>query len=93
MNGQHQLLVMLASAMSKDQIIDRIEDEIAQYKEAVLLGKSEEELETQAHHLALACNLFLMNMVTDGSMEGAMKTINRMDQLKSRDNLFNVDKN
>ena len=37
--------------------------------------------------------IHLAHLKTKGSMEGAMKTINRMDQLKSRDNLFNVDKN
>ena len=30
MNGQHKLLVMLASAMTKEQIIERIEEEIAE---------------------------------------------------------------
>lgn len=89
---EHELMVMLASAMSKEQIIERIEESIAEYKEAQLLG-NEEDIYLKSHFVGLSCSLFLMNMTTDGSTDGALKVINKISQMRKRDDLFNVDKN
>jgi hypothetical protein len=89
---EHEMLVMLASLMTKDQIIDKIEESISEYKEATLIG-NEEEINIKAHHLAMSCNLFMMNMVTDGNMEGAMETIKKIMRLRDREKIFDVNGN
>lgn len=86
---EHELLVLLASTMTKDQIIDRIEEEISNYKEAKLIG-DEQDIELKAHHLAMACNLFIMNMVTDGDVKKAMGTIQKIHKMRDRDKIFDV---
>jgi hypothetical protein len=90
---EHELLVLLASTMTKDQIIDRIEEEISNYKQSVLIG-DKQDIEIKAHHLAMACNLFMMNLVTNGDMEKAMGTIQKIHKMRDRDKIFDVsDKN
>jgi hypothetical protein len=86
---EHELLVMLASAMTKEQIIDKIEESINEYREAMLIG-NEEQIELKSHHLAMSCNLFTMHMITDGNMEGAMKTIQKIGKMKDRDKIFDI---
>jgi len=87
---EHELLVLLASTMTKDQIIDRIEEAISEYKQAELIG-DEKEIHIKAHHLAMSCNLFLMNMVTDGDMKKAMGTIQKIHKMRDRDKIFDID--
>jgi hypothetical protein len=86
---EHELMVLLASAMEKDQIIDRIEQAISNYREAKLLA-DEKQIEIEAHHIALACNLFMMNIVTDGNINGAMDVIKKVKTMRDREKIFDV---
>lgn len=87
---EHELLVILASTMTKDQVIERLEQALSEYKEAELIG-NEEEIEAKNHHLLLSCHLFILHTITGGDMSKAMSTIKQMDKMRQRDKIFSVD--
>lgn len=83
-------MVILASGMTKDQIVTRIEEAISDYKEAKLIGNVE-DMDVKLHFLAMSCNLLLMNIVTDGDITKALGTIKKMQRMRDRDKIFSVD--
>lgn len=84
-------MVLLASTMTHEQIMERIEEAISEYRETMLLGK-EEDIDLKKHHLALACSLFMMNVMTNGSMEGAVETIKKIKSNRETNEIFNLEK-
>jgi UDP-N-acetylmuramate-alanine ligase len=76
-----ELVAMLAKTMSYDQIVEKIQIDIDEYKEAKLLGK---DLEKQKDFLKFTCYLLILN-----TMEGEAKDIIKdMDKVKTRMNMF-----
>lgn len=81
---------MLASMMTQDQVIDRLEEAIEEYKESRLLGKEKED--RSFGKVVVSCHLLMLNMVTDGDVKNAFKTIEKMKLHDEREKLFNVNK-
>jgi hypothetical protein len=81
-----EIFVMLAKAMSQEQVINRLQDSIAEYKEADLLGKNTEK---ELANLKMSCHLFILN----GLEESSTKIINDMDTVNRRMKLFDTDSN
>ena len=76
-----ELVAMLAKEMTFDQIVEKIQIDIDEYKEAKLLGK---DLEKQEDFLKFTCYLLILN-----TMEGDAKDIiKNMDKVKTRVNMF-----
>jgi len=76
-----ELVAMLAKTMSYDQIVEKIQIDIDEYKEAKLLGK---DLEKSQDLLKFTCYLLILN-----TMEGEAKDIIKdMDRVKTRMSMF-----
>jgi hypothetical protein len=76
-----ELVAMLAKEMTFPQIVEKIQHDIEQYKEDVLLGK---DLERSEENLKFTCYLLLLNR-----MKGEAKDIIKdMDRVKTRMNMF-----
>ena len=76
-----ELVAMLAKTMSYDQIVEKIQIDIDEYKEAKLLGK---DLEKSQDLLKFTCYLLILNTV-DGEASDIIKDMNRV---KTRMNMF-----
>lgn len=87
---QNELLIMLATAMTKELLFEKIEEAIAEYKEAKLLGKNLDEAEKS---IGFACHLMIMNLITKGELSGSLDVINKIKEMKQRDDFFKMDKN
>lgn len=76
-----ELVAMLAKEMTFDQIVEKIQIDIDDYKEAKLLGK---DLKKNEEHLKFTCYLLILN-----TMEGDAKDIiKNMDKVKTRVDMF-----
>ena len=82
-----ELIVLLAKAMTKEQIVDRMQQSIDQYKEAKLLGK--EDLKKEEEDLLMSCHICILNNIDKDPME----IINEMEKVNKRVQFFESDKN
>lgn len=82
-----ELIVLLAKTMTKEQIVDRMQQSIDQYKEAKLLGK--EDLKEEEEHLLMSCHICILNNIDKNPME----IINEMEKVNKRVQFFESDKN
>ncbi len=80
-----KMLLMLASAMSTENIIDKLEQAVEEYQHS----PSEET----KNGVAAICALFLAHLKTGGTMEGAMEAMKDFDKFDEREKLFNPNKN
>jgi len=65
---EKELLVLAATAISREKLIEMLEEEILNCKEATLLGKSEQELEEAEGKLGMICHMYTINLMTKGSI-------------------------
>lgn len=86
------MLMLLASAMSKEEIIDRLTESCAQYNEAILIN-NKENIEHAEKELFVASNLFIMNYVTKGDIKNAINSIKQMDEIEKAHKFFQTPKN
>lgn len=82
-----ELLVLLAASMSKEDIIERIEEALAKFKESELLGNDSTR---DYKEILCMCHMAILNHESDGNIQGAMKILSQMDNLEKREKLFNV---
>ena len=88
MESLKEIFVMLAKLMSREQCIERLQQAIEEYKQALLTGDDETLLRAETN-IELSCHLFLMNGV-----EGkASDIIQQMDEVKRSVDFFKTDKN
>jgi hypothetical protein len=76
-----ELVAMLAKTMSYDQIVEKIQIDIDEYKEAKLLGK---DLEKSQDNLKFTCYLLILNTM-DGKASDIIKDMNKV---KTRMSMF-----
>ena len=81
-----EIFVMLSKIMSKQQCIEKIEQSIAEYNEAKLLGK---DLEQEEHNITMACHLLLLN----GLKGDANDVLEDMKMVDKSVNFFKTEKN
>jgi hypothetical protein len=81
-----ELFVMVAKAMSKEQVIEKIQDSIAEYHEAKLLNQNTENAE---HSILFSCHLYIMNDLE----KDAMEIIKEMDTVNKRVKFFDTEVN
>ncbi len=80
-----KLLVLLASSMSSDDIIDKLEQTVQEYR-------SSPSKETK-DNIAAVCALYLTHLKTGGTLEGAMNAIKDFEKFDRREKLFNPEQN
>ena len=92
-NINQSLALMLATITPREVLIEQVEEAIAEFKEAKLLNKSEEELDDMFRSLAVRAHLIVINVMTKGSLEGVQHVMQRMDELERQDNFFKKNTN
>lgn len=90
---EKELLVLTATALPREKLVEMIEESVSEFKEATLLGKTDEELESIEQKLAVVCHMFTINLMTKGSIPEAVRHMKRMDEIDARDKLFQVKEN
>ena len=63
------MLSFLTEILTEKQIIERVKKEIAEYEEAILLNKPEEEIKTRFSYFALSCIMVLMKKLGKSTLE------------------------
>ena len=87
-----EMLMLLAATISKEEVINKLKDAVAQYDEAQLL-QNEEQIKQADQELFVATNLFIMNYVTKGDIKEAVKSIKQMDDIERAHKFFQTPKN
>lgn len=86
-----EMLVFMATSLPTEQIIELMEEALAEYKEAVLLNK---DIEHAKHNVIVKTHLVTLHFMNLGKgMDGAMETIKKMEELEKANNLFKTAKN
>ena len=88
MDGQHTAMIIAASVLPKEELIKLLEDSVSNWKEAKLLAKSDEDIENAFSRVGFICHLIQLNIVSDSSIDGAVKTIDRMEEISKAHNFF-----
>lgn len=79
------MLLMLGASMSKEEILQKVEETIAEYRE--------NPTEENTHNVGMAMQLFLVNVLTKGNVDGAMELSEKMAKMKQAENLITPGKN
>lgn len=87
-----EMLMLLAATISKEEVINKLEEALEQYKEAKLLN-NEEKLKQADQELFVATNLFIMQFITKGDVKVAMKHIQEMDKMDRAKKFFDTPQN
>lgn len=86
-----EMLVIMATSLSTEQVIELMEEAIAEYKEAVLLQK---DMEHAKHNMIVKTHLLTLHFMNLGrGMDGAIETIKKMEDLEKANNFFKTVKN
>ena len=92
MNLPKEVLVMLAAATNIEQIIDDINEASSEYKTACLID-SDEDKKIAIHKLTMHIHLFILQQMTKGNFEQAIKVINDMKDFQKKVEFFNTENN
>jgi hypothetical protein len=87
-----EMLMLVAASMSKESIIERLNESISNYNEAVLLD-NEESIKQANEELFVTTNLFIMNYVSKGDIKNAIKNLKEMDEIERAHKFFQTPKN
>lgn len=93
MDGKNSAIVLMASVLPQEKLIELLEESISEYKEASLLGKSEEDMQEEFTKIGFHCHLILLNLVSHNSVQGAVDTIERMEKISRATKMFEPDEN
>lgn len=86
-----EMLVLMATSLPTERVIEIMEEAIANYKEAVLLQK---DLEDAKHNMIVKTHLLTLHFMNLGKgVDGAIETIKKMEDLEKANNLFKTAKN
>ena len=87
-----EALVMLASMMTTDECIERLQRAIEEYKEAELLNS--ENLMKLKGELIMSAHLLTLHISNEEKgIDGAISTIERLKQIQKADQFFKTPKN
>ena len=79
------LALMLASMVPFEHIVDKLQDEINEYKA--------NPCQDSKDSLCAVAAMLLTAQITNGDLEQAIKLSDKYDKMKERDNLFNPGEN
>ncbi|MGV0919755.1 hypothetical protein ACTS94_05110 [Empedobacter falsenii] len=84
----HQIAMMMAGMMPKEDLIEQLEDSIKEYK----INPTDENWNS----VSVMCSLIGARSIIDhngGDLEGVMKTVSEMDKLNKTKEFFNPKQN
>lgn len=87
-----EMLMLLAASMSKESVIEKLNESMSQYNEAKLLG-NESAIEEAEKEIFVTTNLFIMNFVSKGDIKNAINNIKQMDEIERAHKFFQTPKN
>lgn len=87
-----EMLMLLAASMSKESVIEKLNESMSQYNEAKLIG-NKEKIEEAEKEIFVSTNLFIMNYVSKGDIKTAMKNIKEMEEIERAHKFFQTPKN
>lgn len=87
-----QMMIILAAMIPVEDLIDRLEESITEYKECKVLNKSEEEIETAKKGIVFSSMLLMTKERTGDSMDKAMDFSKDLDKLKNINDLLDPGK-
>jgi hypothetical protein len=76
MKVSKELFIMLAKSMSTDEVVEKLEQSIDEYKEATMLNT---DVKLALENLHIATHLFIMNSM-EKSPDEIIKEMNKVDQ-------------
>lgn len=86
-----EMLVLMATSLPTEQVIELMEEALAEYKEAVLLDK---DIEHAKHNVIVKTHLLTLHFMNLGKgMDGAIETLKKMEDLEKANNFFKTTKN
>lgn len=86
-----EMLVLMATSLPTERVIEIMEEAIANYKEAALLQK---DMEDAKHNMIVKTHLLTLHFMNLGKgVDGAIETIKKMEDLEKANNLFKTAKN
>lgn len=88
MDAQHSALILMASVIKREGLIDMLKEAISEYEEAILLCKEQKEIDIHYEKFVFHCHLVLLNKVSNNSIEGAVDTMRRMDDIEKAKDFF-----
>lgn len=87
-----EMMVMLASIMSTEQCIDRLQKAIDEYNEAELLNSDNKE--DKKSELLLSCHLLTLHITNSKKgLDGAINTIEKLKEIEKAHRFFKTEKN
>jgi len=87
-----EMLMIVAASMSKESIMERLNESLSKYNEAVLLG-NEESIKEANEEVFVTTNLFIMNFVSKGDIKNAIKNLKQMEEIERAHKFFQTPKN
>lgn len=87
-----EMLMIVAASMSKESIMERLNESLSKYNEAVLLG-SEESIKEANEEVFVTTNLFIMNFVSKGDIKNAIQNLKQMEEIERAHKFFQTTKN
>ena len=88
-----EMLIIMASLMSREQVIERLQESIDELKEAELLCNAE-EIKAKTHHLVMSCHLLTMNVISnEKGPNGALEIIKDMNEVEKNNKFFKTEAN
>lgn len=87
-----EILVMLAAATSVEELVNEIHESSTEYKEACLVN-NEEQKEKALKQLHGRVHLFILQQMTKGDFNQALKVINDMNSFKKKVDFFKTENN
>ena len=86
-----EMLVLMATSLPTERVIEIMEEAIADYKESALLQK---DMEDAKHNMIVKTHLLTLHFMNLGKgVNGAIETIKKMEELEKANNLFKTPKN
>jgi hypothetical protein len=92
MNIPKEVLVMLAAATDIEKIVEEMHEACSDYKMACLID-NEEQKDKALNKLTMHTHLFILQQMTKGNFEEAIKVINDMNSFKNKMDFFKTDNN
>jgi esterase/lipase len=87
-----ELFILFAAMATKNDLIERMENAISNYKEAKLLNKSNDEIQKTIENILVVAHMFIVNHDTNGDIQGAMEFIKKMNKFDKNMQLFDISK-
>lgn len=88
-----EMLIIMASMMSTEQVIEKLQESIDELKEAELLGNVE-KIKEKIDHLVMSCHLLTMNVLSnEKGLNGALEIIKNLNEVEKNNMFFKTEAN